>query len=448
MTLATSIKRLREQWLHFWFQPISATGFGLMRVGFGAMGLVTYALQWPTLSLYYSDQGMLLPDILSGLVRSQYRFSILDTFHSPLAVSILWFLLVSSLALVMLGIFTRVALAVSVLLLFSFHEYAPVLLDGGDTLLRLLGLILLVSPCHLSFSLESARLRCAAYVDTGKDLPPRSRTMPVWPYRLLLWQMVCLYTAAFIEKMHGSMWRDGSAVGSVLLHPTFSRLSENSALWLLPISPFLTVFTLLSQGLWMLLVILPLLGWLIPSARDWLTHLPIRRAALLCGFLIHGGIAILLNLTVFSFIIFTSYAGLLLGEDFEALRKLLRGNKRSTVTVLYDSHCILCRRTMAIFSIFDWLRCLRVKDLHRFEDRSEYVPHLSLESLQQAMHVISSDGTVTMGYDGFRTIAQYLPPLWPLVPLMSVPGVTFLGRMLYGIVSRNRTTCRDGSCEH
>jgi hypothetical protein len=42
------------------------------------------------------------------------------------------------------------------------------------------------------------------------------------------------------------------------------------------------------------------------------------------------------------------------------------------------------------------------------------------------------------GFDAYRVLALALPPLWPLAPWLFFPGVSTLGKWVYGYVARNR----------
>src|SRR6185295_19314943 len=103
--------------------------------------------------------------------------------------------------------------------LFSFHEFDPMILGGGDTLLRNIGFILLIAPS--------------------------SPTMSAWPYRLLLWQMIALYTTSFWYKLLGHMWMDGTAVLAALHHPVFSRFPPAIVNMLMPVLPLIDYTSLI-----------------------------------------------------------------------------------------------------------------------------------------------------------------------------------------------------------
>ena len=152
---------VRHAWQHFWFRPVTADGFGMMRIAFGLCALTAHLLQMPHIWYYYSDKGIFPPQ-LGQLCCDMSGGFLLDFIHTPLSVSILYSVLIAALVCVTIGIFTRGALLVTAFLLFSFREYSIVMLDGSDTILRLVCFILLLAPSGRAFSLESALSRASA----------------------------------------------------------------------------------------------------------------------------------------------------------------------------------------------------------------------------------------------------------------------------------------------
>ena len=118
--------------------------------------------------------------------------------------------------------------------------------------------------------------------------------------------------------------------------------------------------------------------------------------------------------------------------------------------VLYDGQCPLCLRSVALLKRLDWLGRLRTIDAR---DRSQWPASdapLDPERLLQEMHVVTPDGRrLYRGFAALRWIAWRLPLLWPLAPLLYIPGVPRLGQRLYLWVARNRfrlVPCHGGVC--
>lgn len=114
-----------------------------------------------------------------------------------------------------------------------------------------------------------------------------------------------------------------------------------------------------------------------------------------------------------------------------------------TLDVLYDGDCGLCSATVRWLRRVDLAGRLRFVDINAEWDRLVgRHPHLDAAACASAMHVIGPGGRITVGFDGFRTIARALVLLWPVVPILYLPGVPPVGRRVYAYVAAHRpTTC-------
>ena len=69
-------------------------------------------------------------------------------------------------------------------------------------------------------------------------------------------------------------------------------------------------------------------------------------------------------------------------------------------------------------------------------------PILDRDACLAAMHVIAPNGSITAGFDGFRTIARAVAPLWLTVPFLYPARRRTGGRRIYRYVAvHRRTTC-------
>jgi len=417
----------------FWFQPVSAAGFGMMRVAFGSIAFVTMLLEMPNVQRFYGPNGILTHEMLSTAVRSMWRFSLLD--HA--SVNAVWWLygaLLVSLFCVIIGLGRKWMLLLSVVLLFSFHEYGTITLDGGDTLLRLIGFILLLSPCYRTFTVRNLQTRMKLVATTGKDQLPHERVMPIWPYRLLLWQMILIYVASAIEKWSGDTWREGSAVAITLHLTDFTRLTPWMADRMSVLSPFIGYFTVFSQMAWGVLLVVGLLVSLGILRREDTNAL--KRALMLCGLVLHGGILFIMDVGTFSLTVFAAYLGLLLDDDFRAIRARFR--LKEPVVVLFDGRCGFCKRSILTLSMMDWLKRLQFSSYHDPDNKKHYAPNLSLETLNKEMHVRLRDGSYRKGFFAFRAMTWHLPALWLIAPLLYIPGVAVIGSKAYTFIADHR----------
>ncbi len=439
----------------FFFRRIDATAFGMMRSAWAAIALLYLLFQWNDVVYYYSEAGILPHWLETMHVRSVFRFTILDTVDQPLSVFCLYLVLCVLLFCTMIGLKTRIATIASVLLLFSFHERNTLVLGGGDTLLRSLGFILMISPGIHAFSLDRARTQWTHWKKQKAFLPPV--TMPIWPWRLLLWQLIVIYATSTWTKLLGTMWMNGTAIQTTLHHPAFARWSPTLMRPLIPLSAVTDYAALLWQAAWVLL--------LVPR---WLTdlffprpipHIPLRRMLMIGGIFFHGAIYVLLDAGVFSLAVFVAYIGLLREDDLQWLKNVFikkrkkKGSNMNNIIVLYDGHCGLCLRSMFVLSLCDWLNTLKAVDFRVVDDRKAFAPDITERSLDKSMHIkLSNPSTGSgqvrylTGFDAFRYMTKRLPPLWPLTPLLWIPGVAPVGRRIYKRIADSRKKCDHENC--
>ncbi len=111
---------------------------------------------------------------------------------------------------------------------------------------------------------------------------------------------------------------------------------------------------------------------------------------------------------------------------------------RPAVDVLvYDDGCPLCEFQMRVLTWLDWRRVLRLMPLSNPEARA-IAPQLRREDLQEAIHCVTTDGTVFRGARAIRHLGLRLPALIPLSLFLWIPGVIYIAERVYMWVSRNR----------
>lgn len=422
----------------FFFAPRNATGFGLMRILWGSTAFAYLLMQWHNVTRYYSDAGALPMTLAPVILRGDWRVSILDVITHPDAVFALYLVLLLLLLLAAAGWKTRWTVIASALLLFSFHERDPLLLAGGDTLLRALGFILMISPGIGALSVDRIAPQWAQWKKDRTLLPPVS--MPVWPARLLLWQFIVLYGTAVWYKLLGTMWPSGTAVGIVLHHPMFAGAPR-------PLMDLLSVF---SAPIGYAVILFHLSWLLLLLPKPFLKQLGLRRRTvkrwiLFTGVLFHASIFLLLHVGSFSFAIIAGYAGLLNGEDISVLRRIFAGRTKRTIAVLYDGRCGLCLRSIFTLSLLDTFHRLEPINFWNRIAKNKVAPRVSEEHLNRALH-IKVHGRFFQGFDAFRELTWELPALWIAAPFLYFPGVAPIGRLVYAYIAQKRERCDHRSC--
>jgi hypothetical protein len=222
---------------------IDGRALAAFRIALGALLLADLALRSRNLVAFYTDRGVLPREALFADYGQVYS---LHALWGEAWIQAVVFLIAGVFALALLvGYRTRLAAVVSWLLLVSLHVRNPMVLNGGDSLFRMLLFWGMFLPLGTCWSVDAARRE-------GKRDPDRSTersTVASVATAALLLQMVLLYVTNAIHKSRGEQWLNGEAVVYVFSLDQFTVLLGNV---LAPYYGLLRVFTYA----WITLVIL------------------------------------------------------------------------------------------------------------------------------------------------------------------------------------------------
>lgn len=414
----------------FFFARSSASGLGAMRVAWAGVAFIYFLFQWHDVAMFYSDDGLMPRSFLGLVTRDSWYYTLLALAGNPAVVFSAYLLLVASLFLSMVGLMPRLTTILGFVLMCSFHERDMFVLGGGDTVLRLIGFILCVSPGIGALSLSRARARWKLW--KGEGLAAKPETMYAWSYRMVLWQAFVIYYTSFWWKMLGTTWKAGTATEIALHHPLFSRWPEFAENFL-PLLPFVTYATLAFELLW-IIMLLP---------RQW-RPIPVKMALLAAGMLFHLSILVFMDAGSFSLAMMALYCGLLREEDIAWMKRMLN-RRKPRIVALYDGQCGLCLRSMFTLSLFDWLKRVTWKDLHDKAVQKKEAADLKPAALKREMHVLIGKD-VYKGFFAFRALCGHLPALWILAPFLYLPGVPWIGTRVYAVISARRAVCKHKEC--
>ena len=309
---------------HFFFESMTATGWGLMRLCWGFASFWFFLVQWRDVETYYTNLG-LFPKALQGHLAHGFIFSpLLAIDHLPNLIFALYLLMLVLLLCSAVGLFARWTTIASFLLIIAFFHRNYIAFSGGGGMIRILGFLLAISPGIDGVSLD--RMRRAK----GKLLPPA--TMPIWPWRLLVWQTILLYLSAVSYKLTTPAWREGYSLVYILHVANYSRFSKDFADSLTPLLPMGTWITLAFQMSWELLFI---------PAR-WTARTPIRRAwlmrYLILGSIIFNGLVlILMRVADFAIVMLALTPGLLRDGDIALVKAWWKKRRSSTARLPYGA---------------------------------------------------------------------------------------------------------------
>lgn len=423
---------------HFFFRRESALGMGLMRASWGCTILWVGLARSVDVLAYYSNNGLVPMDLAHIFLRNE-RFSAFDYMHTDQAVIMLYIVFLISAFTTMIGLFPRLSTIISCVLVLSLQERNYFPLAGGDTVLRVLGVLLMVSPGIGAFSVSRLWKQWKHFRTSRTLLSPM--TMPAWPRLLLLWQLIVLYVTSDWSKLMGSAWIGGYAPSFALHHPDFSRFG--GAIYdAIPYSyAFIAYFTMLWEAMWIFFLIPPSLTKDLPFGSRG----RFRRWMIFSGVMFHLGIQITMYVGNFSWAMWTAYFGILMKEDFEVFRKFFNKKMKNTFVMLYDGGCKICIRTAFIFTSMDWLHRITLADIRTPEGKAK-APSVSIQELDRVMHVKLPSAKFMKGFVAVRSLSKNLPPLWPITPFLYLPGVRPIGERVYAWISARRSRCTHENC--
>jgi len=385
----TPARQIWAAWCRFWFAPISPVTLGLYRILYGCCILIFVALLAPEVFTWFAADSMMRPASAEKFWGATPHWSVLLWFPQRPAVALFFVVFAIAALLLTLGLWTRFSALLVFLGLISIGHRNPLVLNGADVVLRVMGFYLVLAPAGAALSVD--RLRAIARGEAG----PKPDLVPAWTLRLMQLQISLIYASTVLLKLKGTIWPSGLAVYYTLRLEEFHRF---------PV-PFLAHSLLLVNlaTYWTLAVELGL------AFAVWIPGL--RRFALINGVLLHLGIEYSMNVPQFEYIMMTN---LVLFCDVEGWWERMRARwplrTLARVRLLVDGGCAACRREVLLWQALD--PCGRIEARDTGAHIEPLTPVLALSS-----------GEVRTGAEAARWLAWRTPALWPLAPLLALPGI-------------------------
>jgi hypothetical protein len=306
------------------YLSIDPRTLGLLRIVLGLLLLADLAKRSRVLTVFYTNQGLLPNHRLLWRPSREFMLSFLFALSQRHEVVIAFALIGLVYVCFLIGYRTRLMHALSWFCLLSLQLRADLLANGADFVFSDLLLWTAFLPLGRRFSLDALRASMRASPESdfaalrSRASSPRD-TLPVVSLAVLaaVLQLSVIYAFNTIHK-HGATWRDGSAV-YWLVHQ--ERIVTTLGLFArehLPLPGFqaLAYATLAIEGALPLLILSP---W----GRPWT-----RRVAIAAVFGLHGGMALLSNLGLFSAVMMAFSLLLLDARDWDAWQRVARPRLR------------------------------------------------------------------------------------------------------------------------
>jgi hypothetical protein len=285
------IRDIVEGWNRFFFEPISPLPTAIYRILLGTLVLSKQLLNLPDVLTWYGPRGTLTFEVAKH-VSGGSGFNLFDWLpHTNAAVWALFAATCLCAIMLIVGLFTRPSAVLLFMLLVTLDHRNPLVLNSGDTFLRIATFFLIFSPAGKVLSLDSRW-----WGNGEKSYAP-------WAMRLLQLQLAFLYLYAFVWKVTGTMWLSGTAIYYT------SRLLE---FWRFATPYVFEHMWTIKLWSWFTLLIEFALGTLV-----WVKEL--RYPVLLSGVLLHLGIDYSMNIPLFGPIMMSTYVLFVEPADLERL---------------------------------------------------------------------------------------------------------------------------------
>jgi len=288
-----------DRWWFSWGSPLP---LALFRICIGFFAVVNGVLLSVNYERFFYESGF-TPNALTEIWSGGKMINLLRGGVSDVGADLfLWVVIMSALCLCV-GYCTRLAAVITTFGTMTLQHRNPFILQGADTLLRLCLIYLMFARSGAALSIDRAikKLR-------NPDLGPPD-DIPLWPQRLIAFQMAVMYLSTVSEKLLSIPWRDGTALYYVLRLTAYQRFPLPAFLSNPPMTAIFTYGTLVVETLLGLSVFIPALRkWAVPG-----------------GIMLHLGIFYAMNVPLFCELTLSLYILLFSGEEIkEGLRRMRR----------------------------------------------------------------------------------------------------------------------------
>jgi hypothetical protein len=290
---------LLQQFDRWWFGYGSPVTFGVFRILIATVALINLLMVSIDFGAWYTEYGYVPLEVTRQWMGDHPRLNVFVGITNPHVTMALYALITLSALLTAIGLWTRVSSIILAVGVISLHHRNPLMLHGGDTLMRMLLIYLAVGPAGAACSLD--RL---IGLWKGK-LSPEPPLVRLWPQRLVQYQLALVYFTTVWHKWLGTYWRDGTATW----YP--HQLSEFDRFWtpkFLEYQPFTSITTY--GTLFIEFALATLVFWK-----------PLRKWVLLGGLGLHGFIEYRFNIPLFAFIITSAYVCFYEGHEVSGWAK-------------------------------------------------------------------------------------------------------------------------------
>lgn len=388
---------------------IDVRSLALARLCLALVLLLDLAVRATNLFDHYGDGGVLPATAALGFWGTDFVWSLHLVGGGPpyLLVSLFVIHALAALAL-LVGYRTRFATIVAWFLLVSLHYANPLILYGGDTLLRTALFVGMFLPWGAVFSVDQA-LR--------HRKPASMRVLSGWTAAFLL-QLGFLYFFT-AELKSGSEWLQGTAVYYTLHLDLFTTPLGS---WLLNfpyLLPLLTYGVLVLEYLAFVLLFSPIFT------------IPLRTIGLILLVGLHLSFAATMYIGFFSWVSIAALMAFVPSAAWDTLSRLSQ-TRFGRVVIYYDGECNFCRTSGWLVYTF---LALPASDVRKAQEDPRV-----LEEMRARDSWVLKDaaGALHVEFDAFIVMLRASPLFFCFAPFLRLPLAFRIGSWAYRFIASRR----------
>jgi predicted DCC family thiol-disulfide oxidoreductase YuxK len=385
-------------------RKVDAIGLSVFRVLYGSILLIEIVHLYKFRHLVFDKD----PFVYSGEIESSY---------------LLYFWMVTLVCLI-LGLFTRAATIVNyiftVLVFSSAHkfEYHVYYTYTG------VNFLMMFLPLSRVFSLDSL-IQKLKFTNIGRPYKPNRMILEINYLAPVFIGIALIYFDSIFQKFSSHTWLDGLGIWRPSSLPMYTENDTSAVLNNEFLVKFLSWFVLAFESLYIFLF------WF----RKW------RVPLLVIGILFHIGILIAYPIPLFA-LTYCCLNLLLVPVSFWQKMARLFYFKKPLYTFYYDAECPLCSKVVVAiyhFDIFNTIRCATVQG--HFQD-DVAIAGIDEETLLINIHGVTRNGKVYVGFWAYVQLFKSMVYTYPIGLLISLPGISWIGKKIYNYIAGDRLTVR------
>ena len=295
-----------QNWNAFWFKPVDTLSVSCFRFCFCSILLLMYLIRFFDIRLFFYESGLMegsSAKALQKIINKDMAFDFIIS--SDMWLYSLYLLFIIILFLMAIGLANRFVSLVAFVLHLVFLQRNPSIVFGADVIVSFWLFYLIFANAYKQ--IQWAHYFLHRRKGLISDRAEKGDWLNTMALRFGQIQLCVMYMFSGMEKLKNQAWWDGTAVWEALAFYDLALVDFSFLLSYPVLSVGLTVFIVLFE------IYFPVLVW---TSK-------LRNLCLLAGLALHLGMALSLNLWFFSLMVLSSY---ILFIPSESLRRFFKPN--------------------------------------------------------------------------------------------------------------------------